>query len=130
MTDQPQPDPTRDHGTRTGDTAGAARSAYSRRTAQRARRRRAETQAMRHERERLALAHQLRRELQTLAQGAADLARQAQGNGKAAEQAATRLASRRARAREALTQADRFALDPGLAELEPPDRAALELPDS
>jgi len=84
---------------------------------------------MRHERERLALAHQLRRELQALAQGAADLARQAQTQGKAAEQAAGRLAGRRARAREALTQADRFALDPGLAELEPADRSALELPD-
>jgi hypothetical protein len=107
----------------------AARSAYRRRTAQRARRARAETQAMRFERERLALAHTLRRELGSLAAGAGDLARQAQAGGKAAEQAAARLRARRARAREALLQADRFALDPGLQELDGADRRALELPD-
>ena len=111
------------------DRARAARSAYQRRSAQRARQRRAETQAMRHERERLQLAHQLRRELQTLAQGAGDLARQVQAGGRAGEQAAARLESRRVRAREALSQADRFALDPGLAELDAVDRQALALPD-
>jgi hypothetical protein len=128
MTDQSQPDPVRDRGLGGGDDQ-AARSAYSRRTAKRARRARAETQAMRHERERMALANQVRRELQSLAEGAGDLARQAQGSGKAAEQAAGRLAGRRARAREALARADRFALDPGLLELDASDRAALELPD-
>jgi hypothetical protein len=84
---------------------------------------------MRHERERMALAHQVRRELQALAEGAGDLARQASGSGKAAEQAAARLQGRRARAREALSRADRFALDPGLLELDATDRTALELPD-
>jgi hypothetical protein len=112
------------------ERARAARSAYQRRTARRARARRAQTQALRLERERLALAHALRRELQTLAAGASDLARQAQAGGKAAEQAQTRLASRIERAREALLQADRFGLDPGLAELELGDRQALELPDA
>jgi len=127
MSREPQSDHVRDQG---ADDAQAARSAHGRRTAARARQRRAETQAMRHERERLGLAHQLRRELKTLADGAGDLARQAQGQGKAADQAAARLASRRARAREALSQADRFALDPGLPELDAQDRAALELPDN
>jgi hypothetical protein len=84
---------------------------------------------MRHQRERLALGHSLRRELQNLATGAADLARAAQAGGKAAEQAAARLQGRRRRAREALTQADQFGLDPALAELDAADRAALELPD-
>lgn len=32
-------------------------------------------------------------------------------------------------ANEALSQADRFALDPGLTELDPADRAALKLPE-
>ncbi len=65
-----------------------------------------------------------------LADGASDLARTAAGNGKAAEQAADRLAGRRARAREALTQADRFAIDPGLTELDTTDRATLQLPEN
>lgn len=107
-----------------------ARSAYARRTAQRARRARAETQAMRQTRERLSLASAVRRELRGLADGASDLARSAQGNGKAAEQAAGRLEARKRRARETLTQADQFALDPGLLELDAQDRVALELPDS
>lgn len=107
-----------------------ARSAYARRTAQRARRARAESQAMRHERERLSLATAVRRELRGLADGSSDLARTAAGNGKAAEQAADRLAGRRARAREVLTQADRFAIDPGLTELDTTDRAALQLPEN
>jgi hypothetical protein len=92
---------------------------------------------MRHQRERLALGHSLRRELQSLADGAGDLARAAQAGGKAgkaggkaAKQAAARLEGRRARAREALTQADQFGLDPALAELDASDRAALGLPDS
>jgi hypothetical protein len=111
------------------DRAHAARQAYRRRTVARAQRARAETQAMRRERERLALAHAIRRELATLAADASDLHRQAHGAGRAAEQAQVRLASRIERAREALSQADRFGLDPGLAELDPQDRAALGLPD-
>jgi hypothetical protein len=111
------------------ERANAARAAFARRTAARARRRRAETQAMRLERERLALGHTIRRELASLAAGAADLARQAAGGGRAAEQARVRLEARRGRARDALAQADRFALDPGLAELDPTDRGALELPN-
>lgn len=85
---------------------------------------------MRHERERLALGHSIRRELESLAAGASDLARSAQAAGKAAEQAAGRLQGRRARAREALAQADQFGLDPALAELDASDRTALGLPDS
>lgn len=84
---------------------------------------------MRQERERLALGYSLRRELGTLAQGAADLLRAAQGQGRAAERAAVRLAARRRRAREAVAQADRFGIDPGLAELETQDRQALGLPE-
>jgi len=111
------------------DRVQGARSAYARRTAQRARRARAETQAMRQTRERLSLANAVRRELRAIADGASDLARSAQGNGKAAEQAAARLQARRRRARETLTQADQFALDPGLLELDAADRQALELPE-
>jgi hypothetical protein len=85
---------------------------------------------MRHERERLALGHALRRELENLAAGAGDLARAAQGAGRAAEQAAGRLEGRRRRASEALAQADQFGLDPALSELDAADRAALALPDS
>lgn len=85
---------------------------------------------MRLERERLALAHAIRRELSQLAAGAAELERSAQGQGRAAQQAAARLEGRRARAREALSQADRFGLDPGLAELSQADRLALALPDA
>jgi hypothetical protein len=84
---------------------------------------------MRHERERLALGYSLRRELAALAQGAGDLLRAAQGQGKAAERAAVRLAARRGRAEEALEQSDRFGIDPGLAELEVHDRQALGLPE-
>jgi hypothetical protein len=80
------------------DHAGAARAAYRRRVSARARRRRADTQLMRHQRERLALGYALRRELATLADGAADLLRTAQGQGKGAERAAVRLAARRRRA--------------------------------
>ena len=85
---------------------------------------------MRFERERLALAHALRRELQTLADGAADLARAAAGSGKASGRAGARLKSRRRRAQSAMADADRFGLDVGLAELDPADRAALGLPDA
>ncbi len=84
---------------------------------------------MRHERERLALGYSIRRELAGLAQGAAELLRSAQGQGKGAERAAVRLAARRRRAEEALAQSDRFGLDPGLAELETADRQALGLPE-
>jgi hypothetical protein len=85
---------------------------------------------MRHQRERLALGHSLRRELENLATGAAELARSAESGGRAAEQAAARLQGRRRRAREALIQADQFGLDPALAELDAADRVALRLPDS
>lgn len=84
---------------------------------------------MRHQRERLALGHSLRRELVSLATGAADLARAAQASGKAAEQATVRLEGRRQRASEALSQADQFGLDPALAELDGADRTALGLPE-
>jgi len=85
---------------------------------------------MRLERERLALAHALRRELETLAKGAADLARTEQGQGRAAERARARLIARRRRAHDALTRAERFALELGLSELDPQDREALGLPDA
>jgi hypothetical protein len=114
-------------GTAARDPA-AARGAYERRRAARTRRAHAETQAMRRERERLSLAHAIRRELFTLAQGAGELARKAAGQGRAATQAKARLAGRRRRAMDALTQADRFALDAGLAEIASADREALELP--
>jgi hypothetical protein len=107
----------------------AARNAYASRQQRRARRVRSDTQAMHAQREALALAHALRRELATLAEGAADLARQADGNGRGAEAARVRLAGRRARATEALTNADRFGLDPALSELDPGDRTALGLPE-
>jgi hypothetical protein len=84
---------------------------------------------MRHERERLALGYSLRRELDGLAQGAGELLRAAQGGGKAAERAAVRLAARRRRAQDALSQSERFGLDLALAELEPQDRQALGLPE-
>ncbi len=84
---------------------------------------------MRHERERLALGYSLRRELAQLAGGAAELLRAAQGSGRAGEWAAVRLAARRDRAQEALSQAERFGLDVGLVELEPQDRQALGLPE-
>ncbi|HTW12030.1 MAG TPA: hypothetical protein VME01_04755 [Solirubrobacteraceae bacterium] len=85
---------------------------------------------MRHERERLALGHALRRELAGLADGAADLLRSAQGQGRGAERAAVRLAARRRRAQDAHLQAERFGVDAGLAELDPQDRVALGLPES
>jgi hypothetical protein len=84
---------------------------------------------MRHERERLALGYSLRRELATLAQGAADLLRAAQGQGRAAAGAAVWRAARRRRALDALEQSERFGIDPGLAELEVQDRQALGLPE-
>jgi hypothetical protein len=115
---------------RAKDRAGAAREAYRRRVAGRARRRRSESQLMRHERERLALGHALRRELASLADGAADLLRAAQGQGRGAERAAVRLAARRRRAQDALAQSERFGIDAGLSELDPPDRLALGLPES
>jgi hypothetical protein len=113
----------------TDKKADAARAAYYRRVGARARRNRTLTQSMRQQRERLALGYSLRRELTTLAQGAADLLRAAQGQGRAAQRAAVRLAARRHRAEEVLLQADRFGLDPALAELEPQDRQALGLPE-
>src|SRR5581483_3204940 len=103
-------------------SADAARSAYQRRVSVRARRARADTQTIRLERERLQLAYVLRRELETLATGAADLARSAQGQGRAAERARARLLGRRRRAQRTLERAERFALELGLAELEPQDR--------
>ena len=84
---------------------------------------------MRHERERLALGYALRRELASLAQGAADLLRAAQGGGNAAERAAVRLTARRHRARDLLWQSERFELELALAELEAQDREALGLPE-
>ena len=84
---------------------------------------------MRHERERLALGYSLRRELAALAHGAGELLRSAQGQGKAAERAAVRLAARRHRAQDVLWQSERFGLDLALAELEPQDRQALGLPE-
>ena len=84
---------------------------------------------MKRERERLALAHAIRRELANLADGAADLEVQATSRGKAAAEAEARLAARRRRAKEALSQADRFGLDPGLGEIATADRHALELPE-
>jgi hypothetical protein len=113
-----------------GGAAEAARAAYRRRVSARARRARAETQTIRLERERLALAHALRRELETLAKGAADLARTAQGQGRAAERARVRLWARRRRTQQALVRAERFSLELGLAELDPQDREALGLPDA
>jgi hypothetical protein len=110
-----------------GRSAELARAAYRRRVARRARRRRAQTEELRLERERLALAHVLRRELQTLAAGASDLARSAQGSGRATEAARARLQARRRRAAEAVLQAQRFSLDLGLAELDAADRHALGL---
>ncbi len=107
-----------------------SQGAYHRRVAKRARSQRAQTQALRLERERLQLAHQVRGELRALADGAVDLQRQATGGGKAAQEAAARLGQRRRRARKTLETADRFALDPALAELEPGDRQALQLPDA
>lgn len=112
------------------DRVEAARSAYRRRVSARARRARTETQTLRLERERLALAHALRRELEALAAGAGDLARTAQGQGRAADRARVRLVARRHRAQEASMRAERFALDLGLAELDATDREALGLPDA
>lgn len=82
------------------------------------------------ERERLQLAYVLRRELHVLATGAADLARSAQGSGRAAEAASARLQARRRRAAELVEQGQRFALELGLAELDAQDRQALRLADA
>ena len=112
------------------DRAEAARFAYRRRVSARARRVHAETQTLKLERERLQLAHALRRELEELAKGATDLARTAQGQGRAADRARVRLLARRRRAQEASKRAERFALDLGLPELDPADREALGLPDA
>jgi hypothetical protein len=95
-----------------------------------ARRRRTETQELRLERERLQLAYVLRRELGALAGGAGDLARSAQGQGRAAEAASARLSARRRRAADAVIQAARFGLDLGVAELDASDREALGLADA
>jgi hypothetical protein len=110
------------------EDAQTSQAAYRRRTAKRARSQRAQTQALRLERERLQLARQVRGELRALADGARDLERQASAGGKLAEQAVARLGDRRRRARQALETADRFGLDPALAELELADRQALSLP--
>lgn len=117
-------------GSEVSDPAEAARAAYRHRRARRARRARAENQTIRLERERFQLAHTIRRELEALAKGAAGLERSAQGSGRAAELAEARLEARRRRATEALIRADRFALELGLEELDPADRAALGLGDA
>lgn len=108
----------------------AAREAYRRRVRRRARRHRAQTQELRLERERLALAFVLRRELAALARDAGELARSAQGSGRAAEVATARLQARRRRAQEVLAKAQRFALDLALDELDAADRIALGLRDA
>ncbi len=61
--------------------------------------------------------------LRSLADGASELTRGAQGD----EKAAARLRADKRRARETLIQTDQFAMDPGLLELDPSGRAALEL---
>jgi len=110
--------------------AETARAAYQRRAKARARRRRAQTQELRLARERLQLAYVLRRELDALATGAAELARSAQGAGRAADAARARLQARRRRASEIVRQTERFSLELGLAELDASDRNALGLPDA
>lgn len=105
-----------------------ARQAYERRRAGRARRQRAESQGLRQARERRQLAGVLRRDLARLADGAADLARQAAGAGAGAAQAAARLDARRSEAAALLSEADRFDLDPALLELPADARRALALP--
>jgi hypothetical protein len=107
-----------------------ARQAYKRRRATRARRQRAETQGLRLARERRQLAGVLRRDLARLADGAAELARQAEGKGAGAAQASARLDARRKEAAALVSEADRFDLDPALLELPADARRALALPDA
>ena len=80
--------------------------------------------------QRLLLASALRRELGELAKDAGKLAEQAAGSGRVAQTAGPRLAARQQLAAELYALAERFDVVAlvRLAELEPADVAALDLP--